>query len=92
MVISLPPEIERYVEEAVAAGRFDSVEGAVREAFRLLQDRDCQFEALRRDVKEGFDQLDRGEGIDLDEAGLRQFFDDLQARGHQRYEAHKGAR
>jgi putative addiction module CopG family antidote len=91
MVISIPPEIERYVAEAIAAGRFDSAEEALREAFGLLQQRDRQVESLRRDVKAGFDQLDRDEATEMDEAGLRQFFDDLQAQGRQRYEAHKGA-
>ena len=51
-----------------------------------------EIELLRRDVKEGFGQLDRGEGIELDDAGLRQFFDDVQSRGRARYEAHRGER
>jgi antitoxin ParD1/3/4 len=92
MTISIPPEIERYVREAIAAGRFDSAEEAVREAFDLLQQRDRQVESLRRDVKEGFDELDRGEGLDLDEAGLRQLFDDVQAQGRQRYDARRGTK
>ena len=91
MVISIPPEIERYVRDAVAAGRFDSPEEAVREAFELLQERDRQAESLRRDVKAGFDQLDRNEGIDLDEVGLRRLFDEVQSQGQQRYDASRGA-
>ncbi len=58
----------------------------VREAFRLLQEKERRFESLRTDVKAGFDQLDRGEGIELDNDGLRDFFDDIQARGQRRYE------
>ena len=89
MPASIPPEIEQYVEQVVATGRYESAEQAVREAFRLLQEKDRRFESLRTDVKAGFDQLDRGEGIELDDDGLRDFFDDIQARGQQRYEAVK---
>lgn len=42
---------------------------------------------MRNLVKAGFDERDRGEGIELDEAGLRDFFNDVQARGRARYEA-----
>jgi antitoxin ParD1/3/4 len=89
MTVSVPPEIEQYVVEVVASGRFDSPEAVVREAFSLLQENDRRVESLRRSVKEGFDQLDRGEGIEMDEAGLRNFFDEVQARGRARYEAHQ---
>ncbi len=87
MSTSIPPEIEQYVEQVVAAGRYKSAEEVVRAAFRLLQEQDRGVQSLRADVKEGFEQLDRGEGIELDEQGLRDFFDDVQARGKQRYEA-----
>ncbi len=53
----------------------------------MLQVEDRQFDTLRADVKAGFDQLDRGEGIELDESGLRELFDDIQVRGLQRYQA-----
>ena len=73
----------------VATGRYESGEQVVREAFRLLQEQDRQFASLRTDVKKGFDQLERGEGIELDDQGLREFFDDIQVRGKRRYEAAK---
>ena len=87
MPTSIPPEIERYVEQVVAAGRYQSAEQVLREAFRLLQEQDRQFESLRADIKEGFDQLECGQGIELDDKGLREFFDDIQARGKQRCQA-----
>ncbi len=91
MSTSIPPEIEQYVEHAVSSGRYESAEQVVRAAFRLLQERDRRFETLRADVKAGFDQLDRGEGTELDDESLREFFDGIQARGRQRYEAAKSA-
>jgi len=42
---------------------------------------------FRRQVQIGVDQLDRGEGIDIEASELRAFFDDIQARGRARYEA-----
>jgi antitoxin ParD1/3/4 len=89
MATSIPPEIEQYLDEAVRTGRYTSGDQAVREAFRLLRDHDRQVDALRADVKAGFDQLDRGEAIELDDAGLRQFLDDVQSRGRHRYESAK---
>ena len=87
MPASIPPEIEQYVEHVVATGRYESAEQVVREAFRLLREQDRQADTTRAEVKAGFDQIERGEGIELNEAGLRGFFDDIQARGRQRYEA-----
>lgn len=80
MLASIPPEIEQYVEHVVATGRYESAEQVIREAFRLLQEKDRQFESVRADIKAGFDQLERGEGIGLDKEGLRNLFDDIQAR------------
>jgi len=87
MSTSIPSDIEQYVQRVLASGRYDSADEVIREAFRLLQTQDRQFDALRTDVKAGFDQLDRGEGMELDDAGLRELFDDIQARGQQRYQA-----
>ena len=43
---------------------------------------------LRNDVKEGFDQIDRGEAIELeDDEALRAFFEDIKVRGRQRLRA-----
>ena len=42
--------------------------------------------AFKAELQARIDRLDRGEGIVLeDEAALRRFFDDVQARGMKRY-------
>lgn len=87
MSCSVPPEIEQYVQQVVASGRYDSAEDVVRAAFRLLQEQERRWESLRADIQSGFGELERGEGIEMDEATLREFFDDIQVRGRQRYEA-----
>ncbi|MBL4868699.1 MAG: type II toxin-antitoxin system ParD family antitoxin [Pseudomonadales bacterium] len=69
MNISLTPQLERYVKQKVDTGMYNSVSEVMREALRLLEERDAlkeiKMEALRRDIKAGIDELDRGEGTPL---------------------------
>jgi len=54
----------------------------------LLRDR-RRYE-LRRELDAGLEQLERGEGIELeDEGALAAFFEDIKLRGRQRLEAHE---
>ena len=53
MNVSLTPELEAFVDEAVASGRYGSASEAVRAALRLLQEREAKFQALKRDIEEG---------------------------------------
>lgn len=70
MNVSLTPQLESYVKEKVAAGMYNSVSEVMREALRLLEERDALKEmklaALRRDLQDGINELDRGEGTPLD--------------------------
>lgn len=67
MNVSLTPEIEQFVAEQVAAGRYRSASEAVRDALRLLQEREAErgakLEALRTSVGVGLAELDRGEAL-----------------------------
>lgn len=65
MNVSLTPELEAFVREKVDSGRYTSSSEVVREALRLLE-REERWRAerlaeLRREIKIGIDQLDRGE-------------------------------
>lgn len=70
MNVSLTPQLESYIKQKVDAGMYTSVSEVVREALRLLEERDAikemKLAALRRDIQDGVDELDRGEGISLD--------------------------
>ena len=44
--ITLPPDLERFADEAVAAGRFGSVDEVVRAAMSLLRHSDAEIEAF----------------------------------------------
>ena len=59
--------LDRFIEAGITSGRFSNASEVVREGLRLLEHREQEDKAklawLRAAAKEGFDQLDRGEGI-----------------------------
>ena len=63
MNVSLTPELERLVNEKVASGLYQTASEVVREALRLLKDRDLARDQLRADVQSGFSQLMRDQGV-----------------------------
>ena len=71
MNVNLTPELERLVQKKVKTGRYNSASEVVREALRLLEERDhimaLRREELRKKIAEGLDSLRRGEGVDGEE-------------------------
>jgi antitoxin ParD1/3/4 len=63
MNVSLTPELEKFVNDEVRSGRYKSASEVVREGLRLIRPREAKIKQLRRDIQEGIDELDRGEGI-----------------------------
>ena len=70
MDVTLTPELEHLIQDKVASGLYTSESEVIREALRLLKDRDelkfLAVEDLRREIRKGLDQLDRGESVPLD--------------------------
>ncbi len=70
MNVSLTPQLEAYIKQKVAKGMYNSVSEVVREALRLLEERDAmqsmRLEALRKDIHQGLESLDKGQGKPLD--------------------------
>ena len=68
MNIHLTPELEQLVQTKVKSGRYNSASEVVREALRLLEERDqlTEFrkEAIRQQIDQGWNALRRGEGVD----------------------------
>ena len=68
MNVSLTPELEQLIHEKVETGLYLSASEVVREALRLLQERDnfqaMKYAELRREIHVGIDQADRGELVD----------------------------
>ena len=67
MNVSLTPELEIFVADKVASGRYTSASEVVREALRLLEreekSRKEQIEEFNRELKARIDAMDRGERI-----------------------------
>jgi antitoxin ParD1/3/4 len=57
MNISLTPQLEQLVQERVKSGRYTSASEVIREALRLMEERDrllrAKLDQLREDVREG---------------------------------------
>lgn len=76
MNVSLTKELERLVAAKVKTGRYSSSSEVMREALRLLDERDqlqrMRLDELRKEIRKGIDQLDRGEGRPLNIRALKQ--------------------
>jgi antitoxin ParD1/3/4 len=77
MNVHLTQELEQFVQSRVKSGRYNSASEVVRDALRLLADRDELMELrkqeLRKKIALGMDSLHRGEGVDGGE-----FFEQLE--------------
>jgi len=80
MNVSLTPELEHLVNEKVNSGLYQTASEVVREALRLMKERD-DLTRLRTDVQAGFDEVARGEGIEYSRASGRGLAEDIKARG-----------
>lgn len=81
----LPPDLEQFVFDRLAKGKYQSAAHVVCDAVRLLREREERLESLRAGIDQGIAQLDAGDFIELNSgAELRAFFDDIEARGEQR--------
>ncbi len=71
MNVSLTPELEKYVSDKVASGRYTSASEVVREALRLLEreekSRKEQLEDFNRELDARVAALDRGERVTKEE-------------------------
>ncbi len=83
MHISLTPELESRVKAKVESGLYNNASEVIREALRFVEThedwiRELKLARLREQLKAGVDQLDRGEGIEIEtEAALDTLFDDI---------------
>jgi antitoxin ParD1/3/4 len=82
--VSLTPELERIIGEKVASGLYKSASEVIREALRLLAERD-ELRELRKDrlrllLDKGLAELDAGESELLDDS-LRE---EIKRTGRQR--------
>jgi len=73
--VSLTPELDKWINEKVASGLYQSSSELIREGLRFLMVREEQRQAmiaeLREDLLIGITQLDKGKSQDLDEELLK---------------------
>jgi len=67
--INLTDHFDRFIESELDSGRYGNASEVVREGLRLMEQRRQEERArlkwLRGAVREGLDQIDRGEGIEF---------------------------
>lgn len=68
MNVSLTPELEQFVSAKVGSGRYNSASEVVREALRMLEERDqarsAQIASFNQVLGHRLASLDRGEQVD----------------------------
>lgn len=71
--VNLTPQLENMVKEKVSSGLYNSASEVVREALRLMEERDrvqqLKLDELRREIRKG---LDSGSGVAWDASALKQ--------------------
>jgi len=86
MNISLTPQLEDLVKRKVESGLYGSASEVMREALRLLEERDrrhaLRIEELRAEIKKG---LDSGESTPLDVEAIK-------ARGNKQLDARQAGK
>ncbi len=92
MNVSLTPELERLINKKVNTGMYQTASEVVRDALRLLEERDQRKAAeLRQDLQRAIAQVERGGYSDFDDKGLKTLARQVKARGRRRLSGRGGA-
>jgi len=82
--VSLTPELEQLVTEKVKSGKYQTSSEVVREGLRLLKECDEHLVALRREVRAGFDEIERGEFTEYEPGSVGKLAHRVKAQGRKR--------
>lgn len=63
MHINLSPEMEGFIKSKVSGGFYGNATEVIRDAIRRMQAEENRVSAWQAAIKQGNEQLDRGEGI-----------------------------
>lgn len=84
MNVNLTPQLEKLVNDKVQSGRYNSASEVVREALRLMEQKDevraIELQALRGRIDKGLAEAGAGKGVDGD-TFMRELIGDLDSRG-----------
>ena len=92
MNVSLTPELERLINDKVETGSYQTASEVVREALRLLMQRDEGLLQLRQDIQAGLAQTQRGEYREYDRKSTPKLAARVKARGRKCLAASKTRR
>lgn len=96
MNVSLTPQLEKIVQRKVASGLYSSASEVVREALRLLAERDrlhaSTLKALRKDIRDGIADIERGRYAQYDDSTLGKLVEEIKTAGRKRLTARKRRR
>ncbi len=71
MNVTLTPELSAYVESKIKAGEYSTAEDLIRHGVQTLKELEEQdsaaLETLRREIKAGIEEADRGEMEEIDD-------------------------
>jgi antitoxin ParD1/3/4 len=87
--ITLTPEQEEFVRQAVRTGRLHRAEDVVREALSLWQERERGRAEFLASLDDADASLDRGEGIPITQESTRALAEDVKRRGRERVAAER---
>jgi Arc/MetJ-type ribon-helix-helix transcriptional regulator len=91
MELNLTPGQQALVRQAIASGRLHDEQQAVQEALALWEDRELARATLIASLDEAEASIDRGEGIEMTPASLRELAEDVKQRGRARLAAKQPA-
>lgn len=63
MHVNLSPEMEGFIKRKVASGFYGSATEVIRDAIRRMQAEESRVAAWQAAIRQGDEQLDRGQGI-----------------------------
>lgn len=63
MHVNLSAEMEGFIKSKVASGFYGNATEVIRDAIRRMQAEESRVQAWHAAIKQGADQLDRGEGV-----------------------------
>ena len=88
--VALTDHLDRFVEANIAAGRYQDASEVIREALRLLEQRqredELRIDRLREAVQAGEEAFERGEYVELEVDEVGDFLAALSAAGKTRGE------
>lgn len=96
MNVSLTPKLEALVQAKLDTGLYNSASEVIRDALRLLEERDqlqqARLDNLRSEISTGLNDLDRGDASDFDSASLKALANRIKSNGRKRLAAKKKSR